>query len=62
MRALASTTLNETHLFEPDIIEVALAHTDKNHVRATYNRAEYLKKRREMMEWWSGTIDKAKIA
>ncbi|MBF4339153.1 hypothetical protein EAY42_29140, partial [Vibrio anguillarum] len=32
LRALASTTLNEQG-FEPDVIEAALAHTDKNQIR-----------------------------
>ena len=54
-RALASTTLNE-HGFDPELIETALAHVDSNSVRAAYNRAEYLERRREMMEWWSTHI------
>lgn len=58
MRALASTTLNEQQ-FDPELIEVALAHIDKNTVRATYNRAQYLEQRRVMMEWWSEHIVKA---
>ena len=56
MRALASTTLNE-HGFDPDVIETALAHVDKNQVRRAYNRADYLERRREMMEWWSLHIE-----
>jgi len=55
MRALASTTLNEAG-FDPDVIESALAHADKNEVRAAYNRAEYLERRRTMMVWWSEKI------
>lgn len=55
MRSLASTTLNE-HGFDPDVIEAALAHTDKNGVRAAYNRAEYVERRRVMMSWWSEHI------
>jgi integrase len=61
MRSIASTALNE-HGFEPDLIEVALAHTDKNQVRATYNRASYLERRREMMQWWSDMITKAQAS
>jgi len=56
LRALASTTLNEKG-FDPELIETALAHVDSNSVRAAYNRAEYLERRREMMEWWSGHIE-----
>ncbi len=56
LRSLASTTLNEQG-FDPDVIESALAHTDKNEVRAAYNRAEYLERRRVMMAWWSQHIE-----
>ncbi|MEH6577372.1 MAG: integrase domain-containing protein [Amphritea sp.] len=58
MRALASTALNE-QAFDYDLIESALAHTDKNHVRATYNRAQYIERRRVMMDWWSSYIEEA---
>ncbi|WP_269845029.1 tyrosine-type recombinase/integrase [Wohlfahrtiimonas populi] len=56
-RHLASTILNETLLFKPDVIEVALAHVGKDQIRATYNNAQYTEKRREMMQWWSDFID-----
>ena len=55
LRSLASTTLNEQE-FSPDVIEAALAHKDSNEVRAAYNRAEYIQKRRVMMEHWSQHI------
>ncbi len=58
MRALASTTLNEEG-FEEDLIEMALAHTDKNSVRRAYNRAKYVERRRVMMNWWSEKIVQA---
>jgi integrase len=58
LRALASTTLNEQG-FDSDIIESALAHVDKNEVRRTYNRAEYLERRRVLMCWWSEHIELA---
>lgn len=61
LRALASTTLNEKGTFDPDVIEAALAHVDKNEVRRAYNRAEYLHRRREMMNWWSEHIEKASV-
>lgn len=60
MRALASTTLNE-YGFDADVIEAALAHVDKNHVRAAYNRAQYLKRRSVMMAWWSKRIEESAI-
>lgn len=58
LRSIASTTLNEQG-FDPDVIESALAHTDKNEVRAAYNRAEYLQRRQTMMCWWSDYIEAA---
>ncbi len=58
LRALASTTLNEQG-FDPDVIEAALAHIDKNEVRRAYNRAEYLERRRKLMFWWSAHISNA---
>lgn len=59
-RSLASTVLNE-HGFDPDVIEAALAHVDKNEVRRAYNRTDYLERRRVMMVWWSEYIQEAEI-
>jgi integrase len=58
LRALASTVLNEQG-FDPDLIEMALAHVDKNEVRRAYNRADYIERRKPLMTWWSKYIKKA---
>ena len=58
MRSIASTALNE-HGFDPDVIESALAHEQDNKIRAAYNRAEYLERRRVLMSWWSEYIELA---
>ncbi|MEB5560067.1 tyrosine-type recombinase/integrase [Vibrio cholerae] len=58
LRSLASTTLNEQG-FDPDLVEAALAHVDDNQVRSTYNRTDYLERRKPMMSWWSGHIEEA---
>jgi integrase len=58
LRALASTTQNEQG-FDADVIESCLAHVDKNEVRRAYNRAEYLERRRVLMQWWSNHIEQA---
>lgn len=58
LRTLACTTLNEQG-FEADLVEATLAHVDDNQVRSTYNRTDYLERRKSMMYWWSGHIDKA---
>lgn len=51
LRSIASTALNEAG-FNPDVIEAALAHSDKNEVRRAYNRSTYLEKRVDLMDWW----------
>lgn len=51
LRSIASTALNEAE-FNADVIEAALAHSDKNEVRRAYNRSTYLESRKEMMDWW----------
>lgn len=58
LRSMASTILNE-HGWDPELIEVALAHVDKDEVRSAYNRADYIERRRPMMAWWSEYIQKA---
>ncbi len=58
MRSLASTILNEEG-FDGDVIEAALAHIGNNEVRNAYNRANYLERRKPVMEWWSDHIEKA---
>lgn len=51
-----STVLNEKN-WPHDAIERQLAHVDKNNMRGVYNHAQYLEKRREMMQWWADWID-----
>jgi integrase len=55
-RAMASTLLNEQG-FPPDVIELQLAHTERNEVRAAYNRARRLEERRRMMQAWADYLD-----
>ena len=50
-RHTASTILNE-HRFDRDVIERQLAHKDKDKIRGTYNHAEYVPERTEMMQWY----------
>ncbi|MPW31828.1 tyrosine-type recombinase/integrase [Agarivorans sp. B2Z047] len=59
LRALASTTLNEQGTFNGDLVEAALAHGERNKVRAAYNRSQYIEQRRPMMRWWSDHITAA---
>lgn len=56
-RSMASTRLNESHLFHPDAIERQLAHGERDSVRAAYNRAQYLPERAKMLQWWADYLD-----
>ncbi|WP_288654773.1 MULTISPECIES: integrase domain-containing protein [Pantoea] len=51
LRSIASTALNEAN-FNADVIEAALAHSDRNEVRRAYNRSTYLSQRKDLLEWW----------
>ena len=51
-RALASTVLNESSGFDGEVIERQLSHKETDAVKAAYNRAQHLPKRRELMSWW----------
>ena len=55
-RAVFSTIANESG-FDGDVIEKALAHEERNRVRAAYHRSEYLEKRRALMQWWANFLD-----
>lgn len=62
-RSAASTMLNEHKSkwgIHRDVIELQLAHVEKNASRAAYNFAEYLDERRAMMQQWSNYLDKLK--
>ncbi len=60
-RSLASTCLNEQG-YHPDLIELQLAHAERNKVRATYNKAQRLPERRKMMQAWSNYLDHLRVA
>ncbi|HHI0694735.1 TPA: tyrosine-type recombinase/integrase [Escherichia coli] len=55
-RHTMSTILHEEG-FNTAWIETQLAHVDKNAIRGTYNHAQYLDGRREMMQWYADYID-----
>lgn len=59
LRSIASTAMNEAG-FNGDVIEAALAHSDKDEVRRAYNRSIYLPQRQDLLAWWGDLIDKAK--
>ncbi|EMQ2223336.1 TPA: tyrosine-type recombinase/integrase [Citrobacter freundii] len=51
-----STIMNE-HEWPADAIEKQLAHANSGSIRGIYNHAQYMDKRREMMQWWANWID-----
>jgi len=55
-RTTASTLLNEQGV-HPDVIELQLAHAERNTARAAYNRAQRLAERRAMMQNWADYLD-----
>jgi len=56
-RVWRALLLNEQGV-HPDLIELQLAHAERNTVRAAYNRAQRLAKRRAMMQSWADYLDK----
>ena len=55
-RSSASSLLHEQG-HSSQVIELCLAHTDTNSVRAVYNRSERLAERRELMQAWADYLD-----
>lgn len=56
-RGIASTVLHELG-HRHDVIELQLAHLERNSVSAAYNHATYLKERRELMQAWADHLDR----
>jgi len=54
-RHTASTLLRE-HGWEKDYVEAQLAHKEEG-VSGVYNKAKYLKQRREMIQWYADQLD-----
>ena len=60
-RAMASTCLNERGV-APDLIELQLAHAERDEVRAAYNRSKRMADRRKMMQEWADYLDGLRVA
>ena len=66
-RSMFSTIAHELykeHGFHSDIIEVCLAHKEKNRVKASYNREskfKYFDEKKELIQWWADWLDKLLI-
>jgi integrase len=56
LRSTFSTLANEEGI-APDVVEVIMAHQDRNAVRATYNRAKHAKAAALALQWYADRID-----
>ncbi len=56
-RALARTSIREDLGYEADVIERQLAHAHENKIVAAYDRAQFIDKRRVMMQNWADFVD-----
>ncbi|WP_183529537.1 tyrosine-type recombinase/integrase [Yoonia ponticola] len=56
-RASFSTLANESGIWNPDAIERALAHVEKNEVRRAYARGEHWDERVRLADWWAGFLE-----
>lgn len=56
-RAIVGTLLDESGIWHLDVIERALAHSDRYHVRAAYYRGTHWAERVKMAQWWSDHVE-----
>jgi len=56
-RALARTAIREKLNYDPDVIEVQLAHKAAGPLGEAYNRAQFIDRRTEMMQEWADYLD-----
>jgi integrase len=59
-RSMASTLLHEKG-WPSEVIERQLAHAERNKVKAAYNYAEHLPKRRKMMQDWADYLEALRL-
>jgi integrase len=55
-RATASTELHEVG-YRSEVIELQLAHADRDQTRASYNQAQFWDERKAMMQQWADLVD-----
>lgn len=57
-RTMACSALIESGLWSRDAVERQMSHQERNSVRAAYiHKAEHLRERRLMLQWWAGYLD-----
>lgn len=57
VRALARTAIREKLNYDPDVIECQLAHKASGPLGEAYNRAQFLEKRKVMMQDWADYLE-----
>ena len=60
-RSVFSTITNEQDRTMGDVVEGALAHKDRNKVRAAYRRTTFLADRVGLMQWWADFLDQKRM-
>ncbi|WP_330218717.1 tyrosine-type recombinase/integrase [Sphingomonas sp. WG] len=60
-RAMVSTLVNKSGLWHPDAIERALAHGERDRVRAAYHRGAHWEERVRMAQWRSDYLDQLRV-
>jgi integrase len=55
-RSSFSSLAYEKSDFPGEVIEKALAHEEKNKIKAAYNRADYLEQRKQLLSWWGDQL------
>lgn len=60
-RATTRTLLDEVLGHDTAVIEAQLAHSVADSLGRAYNRTEFLKKQREMLQDWAGYFDKLRL-
>ena len=62
LRGMFSSLLNELSSGQlSEVIEKQLSHTDKDKVRASYNQAQYIEQRRELMQKYADLLDELRL-
>lgn len=61
VRGTFSTRANEAG-WSGDVVELCLAHTERNAVRRAYNHALHLDERRRLLQWWADLTDQARAS
>lgn len=57
-RTMACSSLIESGIWSKDAVERQMSHQERNSVRAAYiHKAEHLKERRLMVQWWADYLD-----